>query len=269
MKFSKVVYFDEGSAADYMQIIAGGNMKKTTELISDVSSDANTSFSGDVGVSTKGLSALFKVLGGVKVEADISGQAGIEAKNEKIAKTILENTLLADFVDMIDGDKTKKKNSNNGDNSICQFENLELYPLQNSFTYMMLMAPFFTMIDGEVPISSDNGKSFKLDISKIETAISRGRGYYEFVSGCEGEEKVFRFSSTAFRNNYTLSDIPKMQLSVYAVKVGYTDKNKMDLTSEFQFGTKRKDRKEYGDDASDVRNQSLEVYDVIVAGIRS
>ena len=35
MRFVKVIYFDEGSAADYMQITSGGDLKKTTEFITD------------------------------------------------------------------------------------------------------------------------------------------------------------------------------------------------------------------------------------------
>lgn len=39
MKFIKIIYFDESFVADFMQIIAGGEIKKTTEFISNVSAD--------------------------------------------------------------------------------------------------------------------------------------------------------------------------------------------------------------------------------------
>lgn len=270
MRFVKVIYFDEGSAADYMQITSGGELKKTTEFITDVTGDAGASVEVEVNANSKGkgLPTLFKALTGFGVEASLEGHAGVEAKKEKIAKTILENTLLADFVELIDSDSKKKKDENKKHTAIKQFENIKLFPQANSFSYFMLMAPFFTMIDGNVPIDGGNGEKFTLDVSKIEEAISRGRGYYEFISTINNEEKIFRFSSMAFRNNYTMSDIPKMQLSLYAVLVGSIDKKKLDLTSEFQFGVMVKDRIEY--DGSTTENQQtnqIEVYDVILAGI--
>lgn len=75
------------------------------------------------------------------------------------------------------------------------------------------------MMNGQMPIDFDKGQVFNLDITKIEEAISRGRGFYEFIAIDENDhkEKIFRFSSVAFRNNYTMSDIAKMQLSLYAV----------------------------------------------------
>ena len=270
MRFVKVIYFDEGSAADYMQITSGGELKKTTEFITDVTGDAGASVEVEVNANSKGkgLPTLFKALTGFGVEASLEGHAGVEAKKEKIAKTILENTLLADFVELIDSDSKKKKDENKKHTAIKQFENIKLFPQANSFSYFMLMAPFFTMIDGNVPIDGGNGEKFTLDVSKIEEAISRGRGYYEFISTINNEEKIFRFSSMAFRNIYTMSDIPKMQLSLYAVLVGSIDKKKLDLTSEFQFGVMVKDRIEY--DGSTTENQQtnqIEVYDVILAGI--
>ena len=39
MKFVKIIYFDESTVADFMQIISGGEFKKTTEFISSVNTD--------------------------------------------------------------------------------------------------------------------------------------------------------------------------------------------------------------------------------------
>jgi len=53
MKFVKVIYFDESSVADYMQIISGGEFKKTTEFITSISTDMNAGVDIDAGVGTK------------------------------------------------------------------------------------------------------------------------------------------------------------------------------------------------------------------------
>lgn len=44
--FLKVIYFDEAFVADFMQIIAGGELKKTTEFITEV----NSGIEGNTGV---------------------------------------------------------------------------------------------------------------------------------------------------------------------------------------------------------------------------
>lgn len=272
MKFVKVIYFDEGTAADYMQIVSGGELKKTTEFITDIVDHAEIEAEASAGITTKekSLPQLFKMLTGLSFTANIGGGAGVEAKKQKIAKNILENTLLSDFVDLIDSDSKKKKDENRRHTSIKQFEKVKLFPRQNSFSYFMLMAPFFTMLDGKVPIPGNNGEEFTLDVSKIEAAIARGRGYYEFIATLGEKEIVLRFSSTAFRNNYTMSDLPKMELSLYAVAVGTIDIEKLDLTSEFQFGVQSKSRVEYYKTAEEINSETksaLEVYDVILGGI--
>lgn len=268
MRFVKVIYFDEGTAADYMQIVSGGEMKKTTEFISNISGGADVEAKAELKLDSKskGLPHLFKTLLGFGVDTSVGGNGDIEFKKEKIAKNILENTLLSDFVELIDSDSKKKKEENKKHNSIKQFEKLSLFPQPNSFSYYMLMAPFFSMIDGNISLPSDSGECFNLDISKIEAAISHGRGYYEFISTDNDKEAIFRFSSSAFRNNYTMSDIPKMKLSVYAVNVGSIDKRNLDLTKEFEFGIDNKSRIEYNSTTSD-DELSIDVFDVILAGI--
>lgn len=54
----------------------------------------------------------------------------------------------------------------------------------------MLIAPFLSMIDGELPFKTNDGDAMKIDITKIEEAIKKGRGYYEFVAVIEDEEVI-------------------------------------------------------------------------------
>lgn len=64
MKIIKIIYFDESFVADFMQIIAGGEIKKTTELISSVNSDVEGEANADVELdtNTKGVTKLFSFL---------------------------------------------------------------------------------------------------------------------------------------------------------------------------------------------------------------
>lgn len=66
-----------------------------------------------------------------------------------------------------------------------------------------------------------------------------------------------------------MSDLPKMELSLYAVLVGTIDMAKLDLSSEFQFGIQSKGRVDYYDaEKVDTSSKaSVAAYDVILAGI--
>lgn len=64
--FLKVIYFDEAFVADFMQIIAGGELKKTTEFITEVSSDVEGDVGADAGIGTEknGIYRIFSFLSG-------------------------------------------------------------------------------------------------------------------------------------------------------------------------------------------------------------
>ena len=65
-----------------------------------------------------------------------------------------------------------------------------------------------------------------------------------------------------------MSDLPKMQLTYYAIKVGSIDKNDLKVEKEFEFGAgKTSKRLDYS--GADVANQvsMVEVYDVVLAGV--
>lgn len=249
-----------------MQIIAGGEIKKTTEFISNVSADAQGSADVEAGISTdtNGVTKLFSFLSGVSFKASAKAEANTSYKKDRVIKNILENTLLADFIELVKSDR-KRKPGNRRCAGIDIFPNMTVYPEPNSFSFFMLAAPFFTMLNGDIPITGNNGSTFSIDISKIEEAIDKGRGYYEFVAEHNGKEIVLRFNLIAFRNNYTMSDLPKMQLTFYAVHVGKTDKMKLQIEKEFEFGTNQPIRADYS--GLSTRPTEVDVYDVLLAGI--
>ncbi len=255
--------------ADYMQIIAGGELKKTTEFVTEVSSELSSHTEGGAGVSTekKGLPKLFSFLSGVSLKAETEGEIDLSRTKDRIARNILENTLLADFVALLEADKKRTKNKRCS--GIKIFPNVTMYPEVNSFSYLMLIAPFLQMMDGRIPIASNDGTEYHLDLSKMEDAINKGRGYYEFVAKIDGVEKIFRFNLEAFRNNYTMSDLPKMQLTYYAIKVGQIDKSDLRVEKEFEFGTgKASKRADYTGITSQIeRSSKIDVYDVVLAGV--
>lgn len=267
--FLKIVYFDEAFVADFMQIIAGGELKKTTEFITEVNSGVEGSAEAEGGISTEknGLSKIFSFLSGasINVEAGVSGN--LSRKSDRIAKNILENTLLTDFIALLDADKRRTKNKRCS--GIKIFPKIVVRPEVNSFSYIMLVAPFLSIIDGELPFKTSDGDSMKIDITKIEEAIKKGRGYYEFVATIEGKDVILRFNRNAFRNSYTMSDLPKMQLTYYAIHVGAIDKSDLQVQKEFEFGTtKVSERVNYAAySEGNLETKMIEVYDVVLAGV--
>ena len=266
--FIKIIYFDESTVTDLIQIVNGGNMKTTTDFITDIESELKGNAEVGVSVDTnqsKGISKVFSFLSGINVEASADAGGNISRKKDKVVKNILENTILTDFLQMLKKDGKRK---NQKFSAIKEFENLELYPGENSFSYIMLVAPYMNMIDGKMQL--DGKERLQVDLSKVEETMEHGRGYYEFIGKQADKPIVFRFNYKAFRNGYTMSDLTKMQLSLYSIKVGKTTFEKLDISTEFEFGTKKKQRIEYDAALSnnDAVTQEIDVYDVLLAGIK-
>lgn len=267
--FLKIVYFDEAFVADFMQIIAGGELKKTTEFITEVESGIEGKASAEARLDTSKsiLPKIFSFLSGVIVNAEGGVSADLSRKSDRIVKNILENTLLADFIALLESDKRRTKNKRCS--GIRIFPKVVVKPEVNSFTYMMLIAPFLGMIDGELPFKSSDGYAMRIDITKIEETIEKGRGYYEFVATIERKDIILRFNRSAFRNSYTMSDLPKMQLTYYAIHVGQIEKSDLQVQKEFEFGaTKASKRIDYeSESVGDFASAAMDVYDVVLAGV--
>ena len=89
-KICKIVYFDEDSITDYVQIVAGGSLETTTELLK--SSEANEKQEG--GVTAKGgIGGIFKALVGWEASANGDISAGLALNRNKMVKNIMKNTI--------------------------------------------------------------------------------------------------------------------------------------------------------------------------------
>ena len=260
--FLKIIYFDEMFVSDFMQVIAGGELKKTTEFISEVNSEIEGSSKIEGGISTEqnGLSKIFSFLSGGKINIEVGTDVNAMRKSERLAKNILENTLLSDFIILLESDKRRPKNKRCSEIKI--FPKITVRPEKNSFTYMMLIAPYISMVNGQLPIQINANSSMQIDITKMEEAIEKGRGYYDFIADFDNKEIVLRFNRTAFRNSYTMSDLPKMQLTYYGIHVGKINKTDLQVQKEFEFGTSNgSSRINYSEENSENISTKLDVYD--------
>ena len=205
-------------------------------------------------------------MSGVSLSASAEGSAEMTRKKDRIAKNILENTLLADFISILEADTRRSKNKRCAGIEI--FKNITVRPEVNSLTYFMLIAPFLNMLDGSMPLKTADGQEMNLNLKKIGEAINEGRGYYEFVADIDNKEVILRFNQAAFRNNYTMSDLPKMQLTYYAIKVGSIDKTDLRVEKEFEFGAiKSSTRLDYTGANTPNADAKVDVYDVVLAGV--
>ena len=266
--FLKIIYFDEMFVSDFMQVIAGGELKKTTEFISEVNSEIEGKASMEAGIGTEqsGLSKIFSFLSGGKINIEVGADANAMRKSERLAKNILENTLLGDFIALLESDKRRTKNKKC--EGIKKFSKIKVRPEKNSFAYMMLIAPYMSMINGQLPLQTNDGQAMQIDITKIEEAIEKGRGYYDFIADYDGKEIVLRFNRVAFRNSYTMSDLPKMQLTYYGIHVGQIEKSDLQVQKEFEFGNSSvSSRANYSERNTQSGSALLDVYDIVLAGV--
>ena len=130
----KIVYFDEAFVADFMQIIAGGELKKTTEFITEVNAgiEGNAGAQGSIGTESNALSKIFSFLSGATINAEAGVNTNLSRKSNRIAKNILENTLLADFIALLDSDQRRSKNKRCS--GIRVFPKVIVRPEVNSFS---------------------------------------------------------------------------------------------------------------------------------------
>lgn len=266
-KLCKIVYFDEESVADYVQILDGGELEKTTELLTDIKDNANggAQIKGNIGISK-----LLKALIGSDLE--IKADASVDARysNERIAKNIIKNTLLTDFISIIE-----KEGENDKSPIIHRFSGYKISAPKDSLSYVSLISPYLSMIRGGNISSGD----FNIALEKIDNTIKSAKGYYEYIgennAKCDSnssERIIFRFNIQSFKNNYKPNDLLKMNITVFAIKVGKSTISKLDLSSEFNIASVTQDNPSYteSDSASKEDDDTeLDVYDVLLAGVEA
>lgn len=238
----KIVYFDNASAIDYLNIYNGGERVQTKEEIKQNSEELTTK----AGISV--FAKLSKLpFFGLKTEAGV--EASMNLDNNSLVKTTIANTILTDFMG-----KSKT------DDKIKKFKGFKLMAYKNSITFFKMFTPYLKMTKSDF---ESEGVTF--DLSKMDESFEEGKGYYEMIAEKEEtqEKYIFRFNIGAFRNNYCLVDLTKMDLEYLAVKVGEVEESMLDINNEIDCNNKQISS------AYDIFESpnSLEVYDVILSGV--
>lgn len=248
----KVIYFDEGSATDFLQIHYGGNIEVIDEESGKFAYKFNGSAEGKVGVGKSFLSL-------IKASISLTGSAGVEKSKDSLLKSTLSNTLLSDFVDFA--------NSEENENEISIFEGFKVDAIGDSFTFIKMYSPFIKLLKEDTKYTQDLSDFNFVDIDEI---LKGAKGYYELLA-MKGEDKcILRFNINSLRNSYTLTDLTKMNLTFYGIRVGECKVEDLLIKNEFP---KEKENNKLS--AAEIFNEKkvedvdsrLQIYDVLLAGV--
>lgn len=268
-KICKIVYFDEDSVTDYVQIVAGGELENTTELLKsrDAQEAQSVQANGKVGIS-----GIFKALLGWEAGASADVSAGLSFNSSKMVKNIVKNTILTDFLKTIEDVSQGRTNSRLPKGTIKQFKGYKISAVEDSLSYMVMVSPYLSMLKSG---SSIPAGEFNIAVDKLDNALRHAKGYYEFV-GTKGRSRVIlRFNINSFRNSYTISDLLKMDLSIYAIKVNKTSLENLNVNKELGMKVSLipKDNPSYEPNADTeeaaATSPTLDVFDVLLAGVEA
>lgn len=258
----KIIYFDEESVTDYIQIVVGGQEERIEE--SKVQAE---DYSVNGLKSKWGFGASLKAI--FKFNAQIGGDAefGKQSSEKDLTKCIITNTILTDFIAMINSDEALAINS-----AIKKFGGFKITAPENSFAYMVLVIPYLAMIKGGTTIPAGE---VSISTDRLDNALKAAKGYYEFVGtnlNNPKEKYIFRFNIKSFRNNYRAADLLKMNVAMYAIKVGQSSLDMLNIQNELNIEPIHKDNPDYVKKASNTRRKKanellMDVYDVLLAGV--
>ena len=237
----KVVYFDEESASDFLYISAGGKEVLTYEKIRERSNSVRTKF---------GLGA------SPRFDVGVSGDINVGLESLSMGKTIINknlwNTILTDYLEKISEESCIEK-----------LENFYVAAQEGSMAYIKMYTPYMVLLKmDEIPIN----------LSKLDEVLAEAKGYYELLGRNKNSNKpncVLRFNINAFRNNYRLVDLSRMNLVFYGVEVGKTSEQNLSMQAEMSGNSLPNDTLTALDieDGKQEDHSQLKVYDVVLAGV--
>lgn len=255
----KIVYFDENSAIDYLQIVNHGNVSKSVETISNL--NGNAGGEGEAGAKKDSNSITKKTIG-LQGWMKASVSAGAKIGGSRLSKTTFSNSVLFDFLDK----------STKGRRQVDILKNYKLSIYPDTMAYYASLGPLTKMIEGSTSVDED----VSIAISKMDAGIKEAKGYYELIGESikDNQKIIVRFNIKAFRNNYRIQDLEKMNLNLYCIKVGQETIESLSFNSEFNIEDGDNTKQQgYADDILNPQTRDsrdfelLDVYDTFLAGV--
>lgn len=273
----KIVYYDEESVADYVQIDNGGKLEITQELLKDTIDNAAAKTGLDAKV---GVSGMLKALLGNEIAVSANAELDTSYNNEKLVKNVIKNTLLTDFINIIKESSSVEIDTADSIRAIKKFTGYAIEAPKESISYVAMISPYLGMLRGGDIVAGD----YNIAIDKLDNTIKNAKGYYEFLGVKKDDNNteqteyskrfIFRFNIKSFKNNYKPIDLLRMNLSIYAIKVGKSSIDMLDFSNEFKNDIHVVDNPSYGyqnnaihSDSNNDTAEELDIYDVLLAGV--
>lgn len=245
----KIVYLDEQAVFDFLELHQNGIQSDIIKRVSEnmVEVDAE----GKVGMN---LFTRFKI--------GLSGNASYQRSG--VVESQITSTLLSNFKKFA----TNKK----GSSKVERLDNVKLFIEKDSPAFYRYITPVLDMISDITKMNSitdDDKNNFKgIEIKNIERTLDRLSGYYEIKGiSSESNESVFRFNISGLRNNYTLSDLTKMDVKLYGIKVGEVDSIDLSFNTMIDRLSNQRQSQLGADFDEEQNNEKIPIYDVLVAGV--
>ncbi|SHK53260.1 DUF6414 family protein [Paramaledivibacter caminithermalis] len=129
----KIIYFDEGTATDYIEITKGGKYEEFEEKIKDRMRKAMADIEAEA-------SAKFSLFPFLKMGAGTQMNGEVSNHSNKIITNTLSNTVLTDYL------KISKK-----DRKIKKFKKCNIYAYKESMTFFKMYTPWigYTKLDSK------------------------------------------------------------------------------------------------------------------------
>lgn len=260
----KIIYFDETSAIDLLQIEKKGNFSRTTEIVKNFSGKLDAGGGAKAGIDTNANPISEFVGKATGLVGSLTGNLdGIgKIQGNRIVTTLLENSLLYDFLDTVEFRKRKPL--------LDIDEGYSLTIPKDSMTYFATIAPLTEMMEGHPQVDDSE---ITMAVSKMNSGIRDSKGYYEVVGKKGSETRVFRFNIESFKNNYRIQDLKKMQLTLYSIEVGETRLSQLDFETEFELNNTESEIGFKGFNYQNEENSEkpdiiVRVFDVLLAGVK-
>lgn len=239
----KIVYFDEESVSDLLDIYAGGkestSKEQTRERTAEVEAEARAK-----------AAAKFNWLPFFGGSAEAGAAASASAVGRNFLNKTLSNTILTDYLRKLEEIK-----------GIERLEGLTVTAREESAAYMKMYTPYLAMLKiDELPVN----------LAALDDALESAKGYYELLGqDADGAKHILRFNIQAFRNNYGLADLGRMRLVYHGLRVGKATESSLTMQAEMAPMTEPEPLTglDVIDGASAAPANLLDVYDVILAGV--
>lgn len=239
----KVVYFDEESASDSLDIVAGGKETSSKELTKERAAEVEAEARAKA-------AAKFNWLPFFGGSAEAGAAASASAVGRSILNKTLSNTILTDYLSKFGELK-----------GIERLEGLTVIARSNSAAYMKMYTPYLAMLNiDELPVN----------LTELDSALTSAKGYYELLGHTADDTKrILRFNIQAFRNNYGLVDLGRMRLVFHGIRVGKASESSLTMEAEMAPGAEPAPVTglDVVDGVSKEQSTLLDVYDVILAGV--